>query len=247
MACGRRRDGPAVPQRRVALRGRTADTRRRAALLSAIRRPGSAADARFRPHRGMDAGARRPPGRRGRRGRASFHGFRGDARAVAACVRAPVHRHRARQDAGAATGRDQHRRGAVRVHRRAAYLPARRRRARHDGARPRRRQVSRQGAAPGRRRRDGGAARRRPAARPCLPRRAGESRGRRARPRHRHRRHRLCRHRRVEPGRAARRDARRSRADGYAHMLCVEAAAAHAPVTVAAGATWTGTQTLTAR
>lgn len=34
---------------------------------------------------------------------------------------------------------------------------------------------------------------------------------------------------------------------GYARMLCVEAAAAHAPVAVAAGATWTGTQTLTAR
>ncbi|MFO1413121.1 MAG: D-hexose-6-phosphate mutarotase [Burkholderiales bacterium] len=36
-------------------------------------------------------------------------------------------------------------------------------------------------------------------------------------------------------------------AGGYLRFLCVEAAAAHAPVTVAAGATWHGSQVLTAR
>ena len=35
-------------------------------------------------------------------------------------------------------------------------------------------------------------------------------------------------------------------AGGYLRFLCVEAAVAHAPVTVAAGATWHGAQVLTA-
>jgi glucose-6-phosphate 1-epimerase len=35
-------------------------------------------------------------------------------------------------------------------------------------------------------------------------------------------------------------------ADGYRHMLCVEAACINRPVTLAGGQSWTGTQTLRA-
>ena len=183
VGAGRRRRRPAVPERDVAVRRGRGDPRRRARVLSAIRRPGRARPARLRPHDRVDARARGTAADGRRAGHAADRRHARDARAVAARVHARADRDRGRQRARAGACRRQRRPRAVRVHRRAAHVPARRRRAADVRARTRGRPLSRQGAAARRRRRDNAAACRRPPPRPRVsrdPRRSSPSRNRRA-------------------------------------------------------------------
>ena len=156
----------------------SSDPRRRARVLSAVRRPGTAADARLRAHGAWTLVARGPPARRRGRTRACVSPIRPRrARSGRTRSRASSTVTRERRHARRRAGGDQHGRGRVRVHRRAAHVPART----PTYARSRvrglvRRALSRQGAAPRRRRGRRTRARRRPAARPRVPRDARASR-----------------------------------------------------------------------